>query len=191
MAATKKAKSSSDRELLRHMLATLAYRGGKALRDAPEEFADFRAGDKTRTPGAILAHVGDLLDWALSLAKGAQKWHNSPALSWKDGTDRFFAAVGALDKFLASDAPLGTPAGKLFQGPIADAFTHVGQISMVGKGPTECIDKIAGRHRLRDPNRPASSHPSPQGLGKNLLCGVFAVPHKLVAFDSRRHSHFA
>jgi hypothetical protein len=131
MAASKKAKSGSERELLRHTLATLAYRGGKALRGAPEGFAEFHVGDKTRTPGAILAHIGDLLDWALSLAKGAQKWHNSPTLPWKDGTDRFFEAVGALDKFLASDAPLGTPSGKLFQGPIADALTHVGQISML------------------------------------------------------------
>jgi len=32
-------------------------------------------------------------------------------------------------------------------------------------------ENLAGRHRLRDPNRPAVSHPSPQGLGKNLLCG--------------------
>jgi hypothetical protein len=131
MAAPKKEKSGSERELLRHMLATLAYRGGKALRGAPEGFAEFHVGDKTRPPGAILAHIGDLLDWALSLAKGAQMWHNSPALPWKDGADRFFAAVGALDDFLASDAPLGTPAGKLFQGPIADALTHVGQISML------------------------------------------------------------
>ena len=131
MPAPKKAQSGSERELLRHTLATLAYRGAKALRGAPEGFAESQVGDKTRTPGAILAHIGDLLDWALSLAKGAQKWHNSPALAWKDGTDRFFAAVGALDKFLASDTPLGTPAEKLFQGPIADAFTHVGQISML------------------------------------------------------------
>ncbi|MGC2330183.1 MAG: hypothetical protein WA581_01915 [Candidatus Acidiferrales bacterium] len=131
MATRKKAKSGSDRQLLRHTLATLAYRGGKALRDVPEGFAGFRVGDKTRTPGQILAHMGDLLDWALSLAKGAQKWHNSPALPWKDGTDRFFWALRAFDKFLVSDAPLGTPASGLFQGPIADAFTHVGQISML------------------------------------------------------------
>lgn len=131
MAAPKKGKSGSDRELLRHTLATLAYRGGKALRGAPEGFAEFHVGDKTRTPGAILAHIGDLLDWALSLAKGNQKWHNSPSLPWKDGTDRFFAALQAFDHFLASDAPLGTPAGGLFQGPLADAFTHIGQISML------------------------------------------------------------
>jgi hypothetical protein len=131
MSAPRKTRSGSERELLRHTLATLAYRCGKALRDAPEGFAEFHVGDKTRTPGAILAHLGDLLDWALSLAKGPQKWHNSPTLPWKDGTDRFFAALQALDDFLASDAPLGTPSGKLFQGPIADAFTHVGQVSML------------------------------------------------------------
>jgi hypothetical protein len=50
---------------------------------------------------------------------------------------------------------------------------------------------IAGRHRLRDPNRPAFSHPSPQGLGKNLLCGAFAVPHEFVSFDRSGYAHFA
>jgi len=125
------AQSHSDRELLRHTLATLAYRAGKAFRDAPEGFAEFRSGEKTRTPGQILAHLGDLLDWGLSLAKGAQEWHNSPALRWGDGVARFFTALRALDDFLASDAPLETPAGQLFQGPVADAFTHVGQISML------------------------------------------------------------
>jgi hypothetical protein len=40
------------RELLRHTLATVAYRGGKAVRNAPEGFADFQAGDGTRTPGS-------------------------------------------------------------------------------------------------------------------------------------------
>jgi hypothetical protein len=46
--------------LLRHTVATLAYRGGKALRGAPPEFAGFRAAAQTRTPGEILAHLGDL-----------------------------------------------------------------------------------------------------------------------------------
>lgn len=119
------------RELLRHTVATLAYRGGKTLRGAPLEFATFRVSEKTRTPGEVLAHVGDLLDWALSLAQGKQEWHNSPPLPWDQGTERFFTVLAALDARLRSDGPLGCPAEKLFQGPVADALTHIGQIAML------------------------------------------------------------
>jgi hypothetical protein len=119
------------RRLLRHTVATLAYRGGKAVRDAPPEVAGFKAAPSSRTPAQILAHVGDLLDWALSLAKGKEQWHGSEPLPWEQEVERFFAALAALDAHLASDAPLGTPPEKLFQGPIADALTHVGQIAML------------------------------------------------------------
>jgi hypothetical protein len=122
---------ASTRELLRHALATLAYRGGKTLRGAPEEFATFQAGEKARTPGQILAHLGDLLDWALSIAKGKQEWHDSPPLAWAQGSQRFFAALGALDAYLASSELLHAPVEKLFQGPIADSLTHVGQIAIL------------------------------------------------------------
>lgn len=117
--------------LVRHTLATLAYRGGKALAGVPAEFAGFRAGETTRTPAEILAHIGDLLDWALSLAEGREAWHNSPPLAWEQGTARFFAALKAFDNRLSSDAPLGCSEEGLFQGPIADSFTHVGQIAML------------------------------------------------------------
>jgi hypothetical protein len=127
----KRTSSKLSRQMLRHTVATLAYRGGKALRGAPPGFAEFHAGDTTRTPGQILAHIGDLLDWALSHAKGAVKWHNSDSLPWKKGAKRFFKALRALDAYLASDARLRCTPEKLFQGPIADAFTHVGQISML------------------------------------------------------------
>jgi hypothetical protein len=118
-------------QLLRHTLATLAYRGGKALRGAPPELAGFRAGPQTRTPGEILAHLGDLLDWAAKLANGNRDWHDSPVVAWDEGVARFFAALEALDKRLAASAPIGSSAEKLFQGPIADSLTHVGQIAML------------------------------------------------------------
>ena len=117
--------------LLRHTLATLAYRGGKALRGAPAEFAEFRCGETTRTPAQILAHLGDLLDWALSLAQGKEAWHDSPPLAWDQGTARFFAALEAFDQRLSSDPPLACSVEGLFQGPIADSLTHVGQIAML------------------------------------------------------------
>jgi hypothetical protein len=117
--------------MLRHTVATLAYRGGKAVRDAPSGFEEFRAGPGTRTPGQILAHVGDLLDWGLNLARGRKVWSDSAPLPWTEEVGRFFAGLAAFDEYLASDAPLQSPAEALFQGPIADALTHVGQIALL------------------------------------------------------------
>lgn len=122
---------TSDVELLRHTVATLAYRGAKVLRGAPADFATFRPAAGTRKPGEILAHLGDLFDWALALSDGVHRWHDSPALGWQEGSARFFAALAALDRRLASDEPLACPPERLFQGPVADALTHVGQIAML------------------------------------------------------------
>jgi hypothetical protein len=120
-----------QKELLRHTLATLAYRGGKAVRNVPDGFAEFQAGEGVRTPGQILAHIGDLLDWGLSIAAGQQKWRDSKPLSWEQGFARFFAALKKFDDFLASSEPVHAPIEKLFQGPVADALTHVGQIAIL------------------------------------------------------------
>lgn len=120
-----------NHQLLRHTLATLAYRGGKSLRGAPPGFAEFRVGERTRTPGQILAHLGDLLHWALTQAKGKPAWHNSAVLTWEEGSARFFAALQELDDYLASSETIGCTPQKMFQGAIADALTHVGQIAML------------------------------------------------------------
>lgn len=117
------------RAFVRHTLATVAYRGGKALRGAPESFAAFEGA--RRTPVQILAHIGDLFDWALSIARGEQKWNDSKPLPWPEEVAPFHATLKALDDYLASGAALHTSAEKLFQGPIADALTHVGQIAML------------------------------------------------------------
>lgn len=131
MKTRKAVRAPGDRYLLRHTVAALAYRGGKAVRGAPESFAGFSVGDTTRTPAEILAHIGDLLDWALSIAKGTEKWHNSKPDVWEKDSDRFFNALKAFDGYLASNKPLACSTESLFQGPIADAFTHVGQIAML------------------------------------------------------------
>jgi hypothetical protein len=119
------------RELLRHTLATVAYRCGKAVRDAPQGFADFQAGEGVRTPGQILAHIGDLFDWALSIVIGKQTWHDSKPLPWEQEVQRFFAALKKLDDHLASSESVHAPIEKVFQGPVADALTHVGQIAIL------------------------------------------------------------
>jgi hypothetical protein len=131
MDASSEAVNDPKRQLLRHAVATLAYRGGKTLRGAPVGFAEFHASEGTRTPGQILAHVGDLLDWALWIAKGKHEWHDSPPLAWDQEVQRFAAALRAFDDYLASALPLGVSLEKLFQGPVADALTHVGQIAVL------------------------------------------------------------
>ena len=131
MAASPQPAVDQKRELLRHALATVAYRGGKALRCAPAEFADFRAGESDRTPAKILAHMGDLYDWALSIAQGNQKWNDSTPLAWDEEVKRFHLALKAFDDYLASGEPLQASAESLFQGPIADSLTHIGQLAML------------------------------------------------------------
>jgi hypothetical protein len=122
---------NDKRELLRHALATIAYRGGKAVRGAPASFATFKIHATSRTPAEILAHVGDLFDWALTLAQGAQAWHDSKPLAWDKESERFFESLGRFDAYLASDSPLAESAERLFQGPIADSLTHIGQLTML------------------------------------------------------------
>jgi hypothetical protein len=125
------ASADPARQLLRHAVATVAYRGSKALRGAPDTFASFPIGDKSRTPAQILVHLGDLFDWALSIAQGKQAWHDSTPLAWNAEVDRFFATLKKFDDYLASPEPLHAPIESLFQGPIADALTHIGQIAML------------------------------------------------------------
>jgi hypothetical protein len=118
-----------NRALLRHTLATLAYRTSRALDGAPESFAEFDGAG--RRPVQILAHMGDLFDWALSIARGNQHWQDSQPLAWPAEQKRFFDALAAFDAYLASSAPLHAPIECLFQGPVADALTHVGQLAML------------------------------------------------------------
>jgi hypothetical protein len=119
------------RTLLRHTVATVAYRGGKAVRGAPASFAMFTADGSPRTPAKILAHIGDLFDWALSQARGAEAWTESTPLDWDREVERFFTSLQRFDEYLASDAPLAATPERIFQGAVADALTHVGQLAMM------------------------------------------------------------
>src|SRR5258708_36075887 len=95
--------SDSGRDFLRHTVATLAYRGGKVVRDAPAGFASYEGG--TRPPARILAHIGDLLDWAVSMANGSRHWHDSEAKARGGECRRVVAALEGLADYLAPEAP--------------------------------------------------------------------------------------
>ena len=119
------------RDVLRHLVATVAYRGGLAVTSAPPDFGTFRAHETTRTPGEILAHIGDLLEGSLHLVKGNLVHLSSQPLPWDEEITRFFTAVKEFDSYLDSEAPLSCAVEKLVQGPVGDALTHVGQIVML------------------------------------------------------------
>jgi hypothetical protein len=112
-------------------LATLAYRGGSAIGGLPNTFSDVRLAPDSRTAGEILSHICDLLDWALITAKEQYLYQQTQPQTWERDVERFFTALAALDAFIAGDSPLQVPVDKLFQGPVADALTHVGQIAML------------------------------------------------------------
>ena len=116
---------------IRHALATLAYRLGKVLRGTPGEFRDFQAAETVRTPGQILAHIGDLMDWALSQVEGRKQWRDSEPRTWEQEIARFFAAIEALDQRIAAQGLGAASAEKLFQSAIADALTHTGQLALL------------------------------------------------------------
>jgi hypothetical protein len=123
--------TTTSREMLRHAVATLAYRAAKAMRGAPATFAEFRIGDQSRTPTQILAHMCDLFDWANWLVRGEHRWNDSTPGEWDSDVARFFAALQRFDDYLATDAPLGRSPELLFQGPVADALTHTGHLTML------------------------------------------------------------
>jgi hypothetical protein len=122
---------TDSRAFLRHTLATIAYRGAKAVRNAGPGFADYGSPETSRTPAKILAHMGDLMDWGLTMSDGRREWHDSSPLAWEKECERFFTALKKFDDYLASEKPLEASAERLFQGPIADALTHIGQIAML------------------------------------------------------------
>ena len=121
----------SARDLLRHSLATIAYRAGKIIRDAPQGFVEFQAGQDCRTPVQILAHISDLFDWALTMAKGNTAWRDAEVQPWPDEVQRFFDSLKRFDDYLAGPEQLHASPEKLFQGPLADALNHVGQLAIL------------------------------------------------------------
>lgn len=122
---------TDTREAVRHLLAVIAYRVSKSVRGAPAEYATFKASPTTRTPVEILAHMGDLMDWGLTMTREKAKWNDAVPLPWDDEVKRFFAAVTAWDEYLASGAPIAAEVERILAGPVADALNHTGQLNLL------------------------------------------------------------
>jgi hypothetical protein len=140
--------SEAARELLRHTVATLAYRAEKVLREVPEGFAYFRLSANGRTAVEILGHMADLMEWGTRFASGQYLWQPGEPAPWEASRERFFRGLSALDAALADPAPTSYPLGVIFQGPIADALTHVGQLTLLRR---LAGSPVRGENYLRAP----------------------------------------
>jgi hypothetical protein len=121
-----------ERELLRHFLAGLAYRTQKALREAPAEFAEFAAGEKTRTPKELVRHMTSVLGYARTFFTGGS-YRPEPLPSMGEEIARFHEVLEDLGRHLASDTPFpdGMTSRQMLHGPFSDAMTHAGQLALL------------------------------------------------------------
>ena len=118
-------------QALRHVVATLAYRAAKVLRDLPDGFGTASVGPNTRRPVQVVAHLADLMAWGVTIARGDYKWVAAGSEDWQTEVQRFFDELAALDRQLVAGVPSDGSIEQLIQGPLADALTHVGQLSML------------------------------------------------------------
>jgi hypothetical protein len=117
--------------MLRHFLGALAYRTQKALRDAPESFAEFDAGGGVRTPMELVRHMASVLGYARTFFIGGTYW-SEPLEIFEEEIERFHGMLTELRNLLDEGTPLiDTTEERMLQGPFSDAMTHAGQLAML------------------------------------------------------------
>lgn len=155
-----------SRALVSHLLAAIAYRTQKALRDAPASYPDFSAGGRVRTPVEILRHMTSVLGYARTFkVGGTYPIKPEPLEDFAAEQRRFHEMLELVRDSLDEDGSLGTltPA-QLLQGPFADVMTHVGQLAMLRRmvgapvAPENFIFADVRADRL-DVNQPAPAQP--------------------------------
>jgi hypothetical protein len=149
------------RHMLKHFLAALAYRTQKALRGAPEGFADFKAGNDARTPTDLIRHMTSVLGYARTFFIGGQYWPE-PLPSFRDEVGRFHEMLADLREHLESDTPLhGLTEEQMLQGQFSDAMTHVGQLAMLRRLYGEPIRSENFIHAAISPDNLSTDQPEP------------------------------
>ncbi len=159
--------TKQERHLLKHFLATLAYRTQKALQDAPEAFASFKLSPGVRTPKQLLNHMSEVLTFALGYAKPVTR-PLAEVASLAEEEQRFFATLEQLGLCLQhQDTFAETSAEQLLQGPFSDAMTHTGQLAMLRRlsgsaiAPENFYDAEISASNL-SANQPAAAKPDAQ-----------------------------
>ncbi|HSY68912.1 MAG TPA: hypothetical protein VK813_09730 [Edaphobacter sp.] len=119
------------RVLLKHFLAALAYRTQKALRDAPPEFADFRAAPQVRTPHELIRHMDSVLGYSRTFFLGSA--YRPPTFpDFPAAIEHFHEVLTDVARHIEVGTELhGITPEVLLQGPFSDAMTHAGQLALL------------------------------------------------------------
>lgn len=154
-----------DRELLRHFLAAIAYRTQKALRDAPEHYATFSAGNRVRTPVELLRHMTSLMGYVRTFfVGGSSPVTPEPLPTFTEEIARFHETIESVGSLLSGGTPCSISTAQLLQGPFADTMTHVGQLAMLRRladspVPPENFIYADIRPERLDANQPPPARP--------------------------------
>jgi len=121
---------SNKCEMLRHFLASIAYRGTKAIKNAPEIYPNLYIGKGVRTPVRILHHITGVLTYAHSFYEHYDTTHFDMT-SWDAEVDKFYNILLKLDKSFQEKKPSEVTEDQLLQGPLSDSMAHIGQLLML------------------------------------------------------------
>ena len=121
-------------KFLRHTLATIYYRFNKSVKYRDEAFGDFSLGNESRTPVEIINHMYDVFRSTISFIQEGKILKEQPEKLDLDGEiARFNASIKNLDELFESQEFSENASNRLFQGPLSDILTHIGQISMLSR----------------------------------------------------------
>ncbi len=155
---------SDKSEMLRHFLATLAYRVSKCLREAPAGFPTFRIAPQVRTPHELVCHMTNVLGYARTHFVGGSWTSRVPTVFDSDAAG-FYEMLAELSERLWEGSPLlDTTEERLLQGPFSDAMTHAGQLAMLRRlagSPIPPEDFIVAAIQTNNvgPNQPPAVSP--------------------------------
>jgi len=129
--------------ILRHLVATIAYRASRSLRNVPEGFESVRLDDTAMSAGELILHMTNVMAFALATVRQTDRLQHR-ALAWPQEVTRFYSLLGELDSKLAAGAVLEEGMDlRLVQGPLADILTHIGQLHAMRRKAGAPVDSAS------------------------------------------------
>lgn len=123
-------------ELLRHMLAIIAYRFSASTSDASENYAHLKIGSFSRSPIEIIDHMSQQIHAAIELIGGipisSVKRAYYKSENFEKCKQNFLSLLSSADIRLESMNGMEiTKVKVIMQGPLADCLSHIGQLAIL------------------------------------------------------------